>query len=306
MPPSPTNPLSGRWGAVAIGSTATPAGTVRNWMVNSLQTPKTFVASNTKIGTGRRTGLFDWNGNFGSYSPFPVAMPGQEFGFIGYVGPDDGITPHGIGTTADGPAILESITINWDWMTNEIISMVYNFQGNGELVITTSALADTRPIFAEPSSIAHPTLEIYTGETPVEWTPCVQSCSLTISASLLPYSNSCVSPFLLRRAGIIDWTLAMVLQESDIQNATNTVPIEEGMYAMVTLPVSPSQFYRLRFGKVRDFTNYVVDIETGKLVNYTINFDMSIDDENENDGFGSIYVPDPAGTALIWWPFAGS
>ena len=68
--------LSGKYGAV---NSSPASDTVFNWVINEMTTPVEFRASNTRSGTGRRSGVYDYTGVFEGYAKVPPVMPSEYF-----------------------------------------------------------------------------------------------------------------------------------------------------------------------------------------------------------------------------------
>lgn len=97
-------------------------------------------------------------------------------------------------------------------------------------------------------------------------------------------------------AGPVAWALAVTEQDVRRDLFIKGQSVDWKLYVTDTL------FWRLRWGMVRDFTGIQVNMETGAIIQQTVNVDM--------DGFdltaGSYaaatgYVKKPDGTT--WWPF---
>lgn len=271
--------------------------TVRNWsIVDTLTLPK-FVASNMRFGTGRRRGVGSWTGNFGQYGVTPTVLPGDIFSFLGYTAPTND-TPGTNGERATGDAIVNSVQLNWNWRGGEILNSVVNFAGH--LAVTFAQGADidddTDPNVPEVGGLI---IEYNIGGGWVTMDSIV-SAALTISADNKDYVNSGtyvgVYPngqlWTGRKSGPIDWTLAIV-QENEIRGA---YALQKGMDVQLRLYIDNTDFWLLKWGKVREFTNLNVDIETGNILGRTINIDMN---GHDGTGLGEITLP---GESTPWWP----
>lgn len=279
---------SGKFGVVDGQST------VRNWnIVDTMNNPK-FVASNTKFGTGRRRGVHDWTGNFQQYGATPTIMPGDVFAFLGYTAPT-GDVANGAGERGTGNAIVDSVNINWNWKGGEILNSALNFSGHLALAWAQGADIDDA---SDPNApeVAGTKIEYAIGLGAFAELTDLISASLTISAANQSYVNSSShiagKTWTGRRSGPIDWTLAIV-HESEIRGA---FPFNKGDDISLRLYIDDTDFWLLKWGKVKDFTNLTADIETGAILNRTINIEMNgfVDGDE-----GEITLP---GETAPWWP----
>jgi hypothetical protein len=297
--------MSGRYGSVKLGPTGAPTviSTVEQWQVSVLSDLKTFVASNTHGGTGRRPGINDWNGSFMQYGGIPAAMPGDLVDFIGCAGPVPPAALIVAGPSQSGPAIISELTTNWDWLGNECVKMSTSIVGAGPLVSGTVAGQDTSAPIVSPSSLCHFIITPVSrggvvSPSVVPYNPCLRAASLKVTAGQKDYLNSCsVGGWKSRRAGILDWELSMVMEEADLLQ----VPYIPGDIVLVKCPVDATDFWQLTWGIVQEFSNYIVNIATGDLIGYTVTIKMGID-----DGLGGANPPvvsKPGGGGTVtWWP----
>lgn len=277
---------SGRFGVID-GITG-----VRSWNISESNTNPAFKSSATKNGTGRSDGIHSWNGSYNAFGRIPFAMPGEFISFAGYTAPDND-TLAGVGTVYEGSAIIDSVVMNWNFATNELLSHVVNFSGDGALTATDAdtALADaTAPAVYPPSagkvefSAAGSTYTVLTNIT---------QATLTISAANQSAVNSSSASGTVRTPGDIDWTMALT-QEKVTRAAASDILIKSNYY--FKLFTDATDFWLLKWGKVRDYSGIEINRETGAIIKRTINIDMS--------GFvggvaGSITKP---GAGSAWWP----
>lgn len=273
---------SGKFGVINGMSTA------RNWQITDDITNPKYVASNTQGGTGRISGIESWQGSFGYYGAIPPVMPGDIFAFAGYTAPDND-TLAGTGTKATGNAIVDSIAITWNWGNGDIISQVCNFSGHLGL-----AWADAQAALSDATAPDAPTIcgtKIEYSDDGAAWTEltdCLQA-TLTLSAANTAYVNSSTSCTTGRKAGIIDWTAAITRQD------TKKI-LSKGDSKYWRFYTDSNSYFLLKWGKVKGFTNFNVDIETGNIISHVMNLEMN----GVNAGvIGSIRVPD---AVADWWP----
>lgn len=274
---------SGRFGAV------NGISTVRNWSITDDMTNPAYKASNTAAGTGRISGIEMWTGSFGIYGAIPPVMPGEIFTFAGYSAPDDDAVGSD-GTTAEGSAIVDSLAINFNFQTGDIISQVINFSGHLGLtwtdaddVLTDSSAPDVPPICGCKVDYSSNGSDFSTLSD-------ILQATLTITAANQAYVNSSTGCTTGRKPGPIDWTAAITRQST-------AKTLTKGADYVWRFYTDSNSYYQMKWGKVKNFSNFNVDIESGKIVDHVINLEMN--------GFvggttGTITVPD-AGSA--WWPF---
>ncbi len=278
---------SGKFGVVNGQST------VRNWTVNDLQEPQPFVASNTKAGTGRRVGIYDWTGSFGNYGGQPNVMPGDAFAFSGLTAPDTDVQGT-TGVTYDGLAMVDSVVITWNWGAGEILSYVVNFSGDGELTNSSAILSDVTvpdvPIIAD-TNIEYETV---VPDTFTAWLDLAQAV-LTLTTANQPYVNSGTiqSGKVVRRRvkGITDFTIAI----TDQANERTGLP-DLGDDLRLRMFINATEFYELQWGQLTDYSGILTDIETGAIIQRTANVGMNGYDDTGTEG--TIILPD----LTVWWP----
>jgi hypothetical protein len=265
--------------------------TVRNWNVNEVSAPQTFITSNTGGGTGRRRGVKDWNGGFAQWGATPLVMPGEAFAFAGYTAPDDDVS--GTGETFTGNAIIDQVVIDWNWETGAIIGTTYTFSGDGPLTKGSGTYTDATTPDAPESCGTKIEYDVAIA-TPVwvEWEKLV-SASLTITAANQTVINSGTANWTERRGGNIDWSLAVV--QDDVDRDAQTFDIDdEGVQFKVY--IDSTDYWLLKYGIIRDFTGIETNIETGAIIRQTCNVDMNAHDLT--NGLGGITLP---GAGAAWW-----
>ncbi len=275
---------SGKYGVVDGVST------VKNWQINETSDVKSFVASNTNGGTGRRRGNHDWTGSYVQYGCRPDHMPGETFNFKGYTSPDDDVS--GNGAVYIGDAIVDSIAITWNWENAEITSTTVNFASAGPLTRGSDEFTDTSDILAESPIGGQVRISGVDGSSFAELCP-VASATLTISAANKTYNNSCTNGATGRKPGTLDWTLALVIQETDLDD----LPFDIDDFVGIQIDDGDTgDFWELLYGIVKDFSGFSVDRESSAIIQVTANIEMSVDDHAGNPG--AITLP---GAGSPWW-----
>ncbi len=288
------NEISGRFGAVSIGGALS---SIRNWRATRSLEPVLIVASNTKAGHARRPGVSDWNGSYAAWGGTPAVMPGGTGTFIGYIGPTSGVEGS-VGGTVTGPMMVNGITVMWDYTSGEAINHTVNMEGNGALTNSTATIVDGSNVNAAP--VGPSIIQVKIGAGGTYASICVAQATLNITAANQPYVNSCnyAGGVLSRKrvAGIIDWNVSLVVQNSDIASAGVSI----GDYVALKMFEGVTNFWDLQWGLVTGFSDITVDRESGAIVQYTINIEMSGDAGQGTAYNGLIKLP---GAGANWWPF---
>ena len=273
--------------------------TVRQWSINDAGETKPYVASNTLGGTGRRRGNEDWSGTANCYGCRPPVMPGDPLAFVGYTAPSDDVEGSN-GARYSGDAMVNQVAISWNWEAGDPLSYVLNFEGNGVLSGAPGAAVPDATFPDVPVIIGRPMLwgavDAAPGSSEYEELDDVQSASLTITTANPSYVNSSTSGGTRRKAGNVDWTLAITMHnEGGID-----LPFSKGDLIGVLLPSGvDDEYWDLRWGIVKDFTGITVDREGGAIISATINIEMAgFDHDNEEVG----HIIDPDGNS--YWPAA--
>jgi hypothetical protein len=228
-------------------------------------------------------------------------LPGGAFVFSGFTSGITEILDGSQGTIYTGPAIVDSVAVTWNWETGGIIEQVVSFSANGALTEDSGAVPDaTDPdvpstldiqcvLFGEGSGSGATSGDDAASGSVDNLTTAV----LTLTSDNQSYVNCSTGGWTYRKPGPIDWTLALTLQDDRLgggQLALNE--IEE-----FKLYTDDTDYWRLQWGIVRDFTGLTVDRETGAIISHTVNIDMCGVD---NDGVrGQITLP---GETTPWWP----
>lgn len=272
--------------------------TSRNWQISRTREGKTYVASNTKAGTGRKPGNKDWTGNYNAYGGVPAVKPKDTFNFAGY-------TKETGGKKYAGDAIVDSVQVNWNWEAADIVSHTVNFGSNGALTISDVAPGGLDTTFPDcPSPIGQtPSFMLLGGGSASYSDLCVTTVQLTLQAPSKTYTNSCTNGIVMRKPGVFDWTAAIAVQNDD----QDELGFEPGDYIALRIPVGLDPdtddplFWDLMWGYVGEHSNFVVDRETGAIIGFTVNVAMAgFDHVTGDEETGTVIAPDET----VWWPEA--
>lgn len=272
---------SGKFGAINGRST------VRNWNITDTMNAQTVRASNTRGGTGRRNGIESWSGQFSSFGATPVLMPGSLSAFAGYTAPDDDIEG-GTGLAYTGDIMVNSLVVNWDWRGGSLLNHQHSFDGH-------LALATEQAVYADASAPDLPEIcatKIQISSDGIIWTDLdnVATATLTITNAIQSYVNSSTGCWTGRKAGPIDYTLAIVLDDN-----ARDVMVKKNNY-QVRLYTTDTLFWSLKWVKVTEYSNITVDADTGAIIGATVNCAMN---GHVAGVIGSIRLP---GAVADWWP----
>lgn len=270
----PMGPITGMWGsAVVSGEVLTTLG---NWQITNGADTKAFAASNTRGGTSRRKGNTDWSGSYKQFAAWPTVgcMPGDIFDFIGCIGPRSG-TYGDAGPYVAGPCIVESVQLTIDWNTNAIIEMLTTIAGTGPLLAQTPE--DYYVDESNPVGWASSEAEVKISDGAGQYFQlCAQRLVLTLRAANQVFSNSCGAGYMQRRRGILDWGMVITLDEPDVTALPLT--LKPNMYIETQIEInSPTNKWSLKYGLVKEFANFNVDVETSALLTYDVTVEMSAD-----------------------------
>lgn len=274
--------------------------TVARWTLNETTNVPRFRASNLRGGTGRRRGVYDYSGVIEGYGEMPPVMPSEYFDFTGFTAPTTGARGTAGQTKEATNAIVDQITMAWNWNTAEILKWTINFScGEPTRILegTASTVDNSDPTIFEVCGLY---IEIGEEGDEVEWTN-IQSALLTINAENDQFVNSSTGCVIGRRPGPIDWTLA--LTEDNEGKFNNFDPGEQGRFRLFTVPVT--RYWLLEWGHYVDRTNLRVDAETGEVISQQHNWAMNCVDDVDDTEIGVIARPGETGGtggSGYWWP----
>ena len=278
---------SGRYGAID------GVASLRKWSINEGYTTQKSVASNTKSGTNRNKGIYDWTGSYSAFGSVPAAMPGETLSLSAYKSPSAaGLTS--AGDIFSGTILVTQVAITWDFKTNAPISHEVQFGGDGALTMTTGALiTDASTVEEEPPCLGK--IVTFSGsETRI---PHVTQAVLTFTREAKTSVNSGTSAgsgacLTARRPGAaIDWTLAITTEDGN----ENTV-LASGSILNFRCYVDGTDYWDLKWGLMGQRSGLTVDRESGNIIGQTHNAEM----KGFNAGtVGHIKKP---GEVTAWWP----
>jgi hypothetical protein len=205
--------------------------------------------------------------------------------------------------------------VTWDWSTAAIINWALAFSGNGPLVTNQSNdLTDLTDPDVPSSTLARIVFDADGfeptsggggsggfGGSGAEEEICVASSSLTLTAANLPYVNSCTEGCTYRKAGVIDWTASVVVQNNRRDLDLDT-PFDIGDDLDMRWYINAEEFWWLKWAHVKDFSALTVDVESGAIITQTVALEMNGFDAINNLR-GKIVMP---GANKAWWSGAAA
>lgn len=275
---------------------------VKNWTVDDTKTADSTVTSATAGGTLRAGGIRSWSGGFEGSGGLPPVMPGESFLFEGYTTPTTGVEGTD-GIIYTGTALVNQVTIVWNFATNTILAWTVAFNGQPGLTFPSGApvLDVSIPNFAPTC----PT-KIVVDATEVE-IPFVTTITLTISMALVQEANSGTKSggdcWTMWSPGAIDWTLAVAQEDFD-RLGVLTGNADIGAVTPIKIFTDAVDSWQLKFGRQMDYTGLVVDRATNTVISRTQNWAMTSSDSII--AVGNIVVPgnDPEVQGEVYWGIA--
>lgn len=269
-------PYSGLLGAV------NGVSSVQQWQINDDMDIHAMGASNTLGGKVKKQGTKHWGGSMVQFGANPLnQMPGDLIDFVGFVGPENGVS--GTGPAYIGSAMVDSIDLTWDWATNAPLMITTNFSGAGALAYDPEHAEILDETALAVVCAQNDQLKVLYSEYDTEWDN-LESINLNISRANLEYTNSSSVGWKSRKKGPFDFTLTAI--EHEIKRTR----FSKGDFVQLKLFVSPDDYWLIRWGMVKSFTGITVNRDTGEIVKQTVNFEGSIRDY-QGTNVGSIILP---------------
>jgi hypothetical protein len=237
---------------------------VRNWQISETTSPKTVVSSATRSGTQRTPGIHAWSGSYSIYGVKSSVMPGETVAFVGYRAPTTGVR-NTAGIRSTGNIIIDSLVMTWNWGTNEGLSSVVNFSGDGALSHASGAAV----LDATTDNVPTPcNTFINLNATPL---PDVVTATLTLTnANKAIVSSSTACGTARKKGPAIDFTLAI-----SQYNEAGIAPIALKADGIITLPANGTEVWDLKWCHLESITGITVSPETADPIQQTMNFSMN-------------------------------
>lgn len=265
---------------------------VADWQISDNGTLAQYRNSGTGAGMGRKQGTTSWAGSYNGHGATPTVLPTEIFPFLGLAGTDDDFAPSGVGLTYGGDVIVDSININWDWASGNIISHSVGFSGHLGLTRLTADETEFSSAVSNPES-SNGCIFQYSSDDGDTWTTftAMTNAALSIMAANQSYVNSDTAGRTGRKPGPIDWQLQITCESNIYGNG-----LVKGQSYWWRCFVNSEEFYDLKWGRVKEFTGINVNPQTGSIISQTVAIEM---DAALNGALGFIKLP----TGGTYWPF---
>lgn len=258
--------------------------TVQNWSIDSEADLQSYVASNTKGGTGRMNGNKRWRGTYKALGHTPVQLPGAAITFTGTIDNVKGAT---------GAAIVEQCEITINIESGEIINYTTTFGSDGALSLGNAAATDT--VVPNPPSSIGCKVELGTVAASPVFTELADVRTITITLTSAPstYVSSGTAGIERRYKGPYDVQLSIAVYCDDF----STVP-QENTINQVRCYVDGTTYWDFKWIRWSGISGMLVDPSTHAVIGCTVNGAMN--------GYTNVaatptagYVKAPSTTA--WW-----
>ena len=237
--------------------------TVRKWSISYTADTQAFVASNTKLGTGRLAGNKDWSGAYEGYGHTPDAIPGAEFTFTGSIDGTKGVA---------GTAIVDTVEIVIDIESGGIISHTVSFSANGALTEGAAAAVDASLPAVYTAIGCKVEVSDVLAEVAYADLPDVRTITISMTASNASYVSSDTGGETKRVAGNLDVTIAVSLYTND--PSTSPIPAVNA-HQFIRCYVNSTEYWEFLAVLTGEHSDVEVDIEGAAITGLTLNFGMS-------------------------------
>jgi hypothetical protein len=271
--------ISGMFGAVRVDSGI--VSTVTNWSLDNSIVVNSYNASNTRGYSGKIPGIRSCSGSFSGLGGVPPVKPGQRFSFIGFTGPTNGVVGTTAGATYEVKAIVNNITINWNYgdysPINWQVQWISDYKEAGdELIPGNTGFTDISlpPVDTMiPAGSCTLTVGALTGV-------CLESATLTFATNVQSFGNSCGKGWQTGIAGATSVTLTSKCnaQGFDVfaadhlpgRNENVKIYVEGGEGSCTTKKCW--EFEKMIVGSLSGLN---VDIAGGGLVGFDVNMEFN-------------------------------
>jgi len=269
---------------------------VKSWQINDDGNLSRFINSATAMGHGRRKGVSQWAGGYGSHGAKPAVMPAKFFSFAGYTAPDND-TANGDGQVYLGNAIVDSVNITWDWAGGGVLQHQVGFSGDLALTSTPNHAAYLDSTISGPQAVGLCSIQHSIDGSAWVTTANITQAQLNIVAANSAYINSSTASGTGRVPGPIDWTASLAVDGELFGNG-----VSKNADYWWRFYINATEFYELKWGTVKGFSGLTVDRESQKVVSHSINIEMNATSDIVVPGtpaMGYIKLPD----TTTYWPF---
>lgn len=261
---------------------------VRNWSIDHTADTKTGASSASRQGVMRKKGIQSWTGKFAQWGADPTYMPGESFAFVGYKNSSTDVR-NTVGIRSSGTVFIDQVSINWNWNSNEIISMESTFSGSGPVTHASGAAVLDSTVQEQSTPCA--TNVTMNGTTITDVTTAVLAFTCANLAAVSSSTNCWVER---KRGPTIDFTV-QITQYNDEGIAPGGINI--GDDTTLVLPATATTSWTLKWCQLTGITGVVMDLESGAIIQQTLNFGF-----NAVSGTTLGQIRKPGGVS-DWWPF---
>jgi hypothetical protein len=271
--------ISGVYGTAKVDTGV--VSTVTNWTLDNNININSYNASNTRGYSGKIPGIRSCSGSFTGLGGMPPVKPGQRFAFTGYTGPQSGILGDLVGNTYSVKAIVNNITINWNygdyspinwqvqWMSDYQVAGDELIPGNTGFLDTSLPPVDTMV----PSGDCTLVVGSLTGV-------CLESATLTFSTNVQQFGNSCGKGWQSGIAGATSVTLSSKCDASgfDVFSADHLPGRNENVKIYVeggTGACTNKKCWEFEKMIIGSLSGLNVDIAGGGLVSFDVNMEFN-------------------------------
>lgn len=231
---------------------------------------RTRVYAGTRLGTQRTTCNKRITGTVSGFGGEPPYFIGDRFRFIGFSTPNN-LQPCGDGRAAIGNAIVESLSVTWDWGTgNRGIEWSMNIGFQEDLTLDDDFEYDCEDeVYCDPCCPPPPViLDPCDSDEIIPWCNW-QTATLNFTTQQLEFANSSTGCVIVRDVGSFDWTLDVLDEEPFLSPYIG----RDFTYRLYT-DEAVTRFWSLKYGLVQSQSNFNVDAETGAIITKTVQVGM--------------------------------
>lgn len=272
--------MSGRL-AIVNGQSA-----MSKWSLTEQSSPQSSYTSKTGLLPNRTHGPSTITGTIDADGGIPRALPGQTFTFEGYIGPNSGVAGE-VGPKWSGLALVDSLTINFDWTTNKVVNHSISFSAAGAFTYNAAATAPTDVADFVPVGVCGKTIRftpVGGAETVIDR---VKSATLTFSAANGKETNSTTGCAVFSVPGPCDVKLSIAVETPGRQ-------LDIGTKYSIALPYDSDDFF-LQYMLAKGYSGLQADRSSGNLIGQTIELEYSRQNDAGDLGTG-ITLPN----STIW------
>lgn len=258
---------SGKLATLSFGGTEVASVGEWSWTLDTAN--NLAAASNTAGAPIATTGAKDSKGSFSTFGKQPVLWPGVATATL------IGDTGH---SKVSGGVLITGVKATFDYATGKAIEWTYDFEGNGAVDpdSTSSLTIAAAPTIYGPMGGKFRWQPVVAGSLgTLADLPSPQSAELSFSLPTDAYTGS--GGWIYRDYGVpLVGTITVNLKD-DAFGAMDTAATQymPGIEGVIHAYVSTTEYFQIKYGKVRSAGVPVVDAKTGKLTGQAITWDFT-------------------------------